>query len=280
MNTTSKTAKTLKRLSVLLVIAAMLSATMLTSSAYTVDEIVEATSEFIISEEGNYTTVAPNDAGALSIGLLGWHATRALNLLKSIINAAPEESQSILGDSLYNEINNYSNWESRTLNSDESVRISRVLGTDAGKATQDTLIKTDVTGYITRAISRGITNAQALIIYADVENQCGGSISYAVGTAAANTAGSFGAITLDIMYQAALNNRTAGAYSARRTRSYNFAKTHFTGGSSQVDTSTAPSSENQSSTSGAGTYTVTNTTSLNVRSGPGTNFLNIYRKYV
>ncbi len=252
----------IRRLSAFALAAVILTSALITAGAYTTEEIVQATSEFIIGQEGTYTTVDPNDAGALSIGLLGWHATRALNLLKSIVNEDPEEAQDILGSSLYNEVVNYTSWNSRTLDSEEAMAISRLLGTSAGKSVQDYLIKKDVTAYITDAQARGITNPQALILYADIENQCGGGVSYAVGSSAANIAGSFGAITLDILYQAAMNNGTAGRYSTRRKAGYAFAKTHFTGESSSPSDKT-----DDVSTVGAGIYTV-NATTLNVRSSP------------
>ncbi len=256
--------KTLKRISALALAAVMLIGAAVTAGAYTTDEIVQATSEFIISQEGTYTTVDPNDSGALSIGLLGWHATRALNLLKAIVNADPETAESALGSSLYNEVVSYSSWNSRTLDAEEAMAVSRLLGTAAGKSVQDRLIKRDVTEYITDAQARGITNAQALILYADIENQCGGSVSYSVGSSAANIAGSFGAITLDIMYQAAMNNGTAGRYSARRKAGYNFAKNRFSS-SGTIDSS--ESTDDKVSTDGAGVYVVM-TTLLNVRSQP------------
>ena len=256
--------KTLKRISALALTAVMLIGAAVTAGAYTTDEIVQATSEFIISQEGTYTTVDPNDSGALSIGLLGWHATRALNLLKAIVNADPETAESALGSSLYNEVVSYSSWNSRTLDAEEAMAVSRLLGTDAGKSVQDRLIKRDVTEYITDAKARGITNAQALLLYADIENQCGGAISYAVGSSAANIAGSFGAITLDIMYQAAMNNGTAGRYSARRKAGYNFAKNRFSS-SGTIDSS--ESTDDKVSSDGAGVYIVT-ATLLNVRSQP------------
>ncbi|MCR5782090.1 MAG: SH3 domain-containing protein [Clostridia bacterium] len=255
--------KAIKKISAIALAAVILMTAALTANAYTTEEIVQATSEFIISQEGTYTTVDPNDSGALSIGLLGWHATRALNLLKAIVNADPDTAESVLGASLYNEVVSYSSWNSRTLDAEEAIAVSRLLGTNAGKSVQDTLIKRDVTQYITDAQARGITNAQALILYADIENQCGGGVSYAVGSAAANTAGSFGAITLDILYQAAMNNGTAGRYATRRRNGYEFAKSHFTGQSSSPEEDPTT----KVSTDGAGVYTVT-ATLLNVRSQP------------
>ena len=79
-----------KFISILLLIAMLLSMT-ITSAAITptTDEIVDKATEVIISSEGTYKSVNPDDNGALSIGCIQWHATRALNLLKDIVNADP-----------------------------------------------------------------------------------------------------------------------------------------------------------------------------------------------
>ena len=51
------------------------------------DEVVNAASDIIRSNEGSYASVNPNDNGALSVGWLQWHGNRDLNLIKSIVSA-------------------------------------------------------------------------------------------------------------------------------------------------------------------------------------------------
>ena len=59
------------------------------AAAPSFSQIVNAATYIIIYNEGEYTTVVRNDNGALSIGMIGWHATNALNLLKDIVAENP-----------------------------------------------------------------------------------------------------------------------------------------------------------------------------------------------
>lgn len=45
-------------------------------------EIVAAAQNIIFANEGNYGSVNADDNGAVSVGKVQWHGTRALNLLK------------------------------------------------------------------------------------------------------------------------------------------------------------------------------------------------------
>ena len=103
-----------------------------------IGDIVDAALGIIYVNEGSYTSVNPNDNGAVSVGKLQWHADRALNLLKTIVSANPSNARSILGSSLYNEIiSSGTDWSSRTVTSGESSRISQLLGTTEGHTAQD-----------------------------------------------------------------------------------------------------------------------------------------------
>ena len=73
-------------------------------NAYDIDDIVNAAKAFTSSKEGNYDSINANDNGAVSIGKVQWHGARALQLLKMIVEANPENAQSILTEALYNEI--------------------------------------------------------------------------------------------------------------------------------------------------------------------------------
>ena len=55
------------------------------------EKIIARASEIIFSNEGGYASVNRDDNGALSLGRLQWHGTRALNLCKKIIRALGEE---------------------------------------------------------------------------------------------------------------------------------------------------------------------------------------------
>ena len=56
------------------------------------------------NESSNYEGVNKNDNGALSIGLLQWHAARALGLMRNIAAIDADVVRNNLGDDLYNQI--------------------------------------------------------------------------------------------------------------------------------------------------------------------------------
>jgi len=227
--------KILSILFCLSVLGAAFSALPLTANAngdgktnVTYEVILNTAASMIRSHEGNYDSVNPDDNGALSIGCLQWHAGRALNLCRSILEKDPEGALAILGESLYNEILDPATvWSYRTLFSDKNVsddetdRMSDFISTDIGIAEQDALIKKDVSAYLDRAIGLGITDPAALVYFADVENQCGSGGSRRIAAAAAEIAGSYGDITLDILHEAALADSAAGQYATRRNKAYN-----------------------------------------------------------
>ncbi len=140
--------------------------------------ILNATKVVIRKYEGSYTSVNPNDNGRLSVGKMQWNGDRAKTLLKAIVVKNTQNARSILGDSLYNEILNTRSWSKRTLNRDESTRISKLLGTTEGKQVQDAQEDTDVSAYISHIYNQGVRNAAAVLYLADVENQSGtGSVN-------------------------------------------------------------------------------------------------------
>ena len=51
------------------------------ASAVSVDEMTRAAVSIITSNEGTYGSVNRNDCGAVSVGMLQWHANRALQLM-------------------------------------------------------------------------------------------------------------------------------------------------------------------------------------------------------
>lgn len=184
--------------------------------------IVEAALEFLYAHEGNYGSVNKNDNGALSVGKIQWHADRALSLVRSVVNSDPDQAKSILGDELYEEILSVKSWASRTVDEEEAAALSSLLTTSAGKAAQDALATSDISGYIKRGKNLGLTDAAALVYFADLENQGGYGMSKRVATSAANAAGSFGAVTLSRLHLAALNDVVAGNYPVRRKQAYTY----------------------------------------------------------
>lgn len=192
------------------------------ASAYTTEDVIEAASGIIFSNEGSYTSINANDRGAVSIGVLGWHADRALALLVTIVEANPENALEILGEDLYNEITTSTNWNYRVFNRSESAIVSSLLGTQEGIDAQNALAATDIRSYINRAMTEGITDGKALVYYADLENQMGSGGAMRVALAAIDLAGSADAVTVEHMYKAALADSVASGGSTRRKKTYNY----------------------------------------------------------
>ena len=136
-------------------------------------EIAKRACTIIFANEGDYGSVNANDNGAVSIGKIQWHGDRAKSLLKTICKANSSAAQSTLGTTLYNEIMSAKSWSSRIVNSTEASKISALLNTVQGKKAQDNLAISDVLTYIDKGISYGLTNAEALIYFADGVNQYG-----------------------------------------------------------------------------------------------------------
>lgn len=180
----------------------------------------------IFGNEGGYTSVNANDNGAVSVGKVQWHGSRALDLLKKICKAE-SRAETILGSSLYAEVVTAIQWNTRTVNQTEKTAISNLLGTEAGKKVQDQQAEEDVTGYVTHGVQMGIEDPQSLVYFADLENQGGAGASKRVGNAAISRAGSGGKVTLAIIHAAALADSVMGKYKTRRNSTYSKAAALF-----------------------------------------------------
>ena len=188
------------------------------ASAVSVDEMTKAAVQIISRSEGTYGTINPNDNGAVSIGMLQWHADRALQLMRSIANADTGSAQSSLGSSFYNEVMNASNWDSRTFSSAESTAASNLLTTSAGKSKQDALAYSDVQGYISAGQNLGISNAGVLVYYAELYNRGMGVAKRILNAAAGG--GSYSSVTLSKLHTTALAN-SSSYYTDRLNNAYN-----------------------------------------------------------
>ena len=175
----------------------------------------------IYGNEGGYGSVNANDNGAVSVGKVQWHGSRALDLLKTIIaKLGQRQAENILGAVLYKEIKTAIQWSTRTVTATEKNKLTVLLTTPAGRTAQDELAQKDVLSYVTHGISAGLTDPQALIYFADLENQGGAGASARVAKAAVATAGTMQKVTLSILHKAALNDRVMGKYPTRRTETY------------------------------------------------------------
>lgn len=229
-------------------------------SAYEIDDVVNAAREYIARMEGNYDSINANDNGAVSIGKVQWHGPRALQLLKIIVEANPEQAQEILGETLYNEVteSELTEWNYRWFNSEEVKIFKKLLATDESKKTQDELSFNDIKSYITRAQSMGITDGRALVYFADLENQMGSYGVTRVAKAAVAMAGSADKVTLDILYKAAMSDSVAASSPGRRKSCYEYCLS-LNFGDIVINSDFVP-----------GKYKVTASPSLRVRSGPST----------
>jgi len=137
-----------------------------------IKELATMAAGIIFDNEGNYGSVNKNDNGAVSIGRLQWHGGRAASLLRGIIKAEPR-AKDILGDALYKEIAGGANWAARTVSAAEAAKLKAILTTAAGRTAQDEQAIADVTTYIKKGQSYGLSDAGALIYFADGVNQYG-----------------------------------------------------------------------------------------------------------
>lgn len=187
----------------------------LSASATTYNRIVNAATDIIVTNEGNYTTVVRNDNGSLSIGKICWHGTNALNLLKDIVAKNPTQALNILGNSLYNEIITSYSWDTRIPSSSEASVISVLLSTAESREVQDETGWEYVSRYVSHGQDLGITEPEALVFFADYENQMGrnGAASFYY-----QVKNHYGEVNLGTLYSASSKN-------SRRVRTYNFCAT-------------------------------------------------------
>lgn len=176
--------------------------------------LVSAAAGIIFGNEGNYASVAKDDNGALSIGKIQWHGTRARDLLKKIRKNNPGLTKNTLTSSIYSNLDSSDEyWKVKKLNNEEAGAISKLLVTAEGKTAQDEQSKLDVGGYINAGKRLGITDNRTLVYFADLYNQ---SPKYAIKIVEA--AGGGKGLSLDAIHKAALANSVMGKYKDRRNK--------------------------------------------------------------
>ena len=178
------------------------------------ENIIKRASEIIFSNEGGYSSVNRDDNGAVSVGRLQWHGTRALNLLKKIVKALGEEgSLAFISEELHKDIMSSRSWSRRTADSLEAASLSAMLSSEESKATQDVQVEADVSSYLEHIESLGVSEESALIFMADIENQGGAGASERIISAADGK-------DIDSLYRAASTDRVFKNYMSRRARVY------------------------------------------------------------
>lgn len=196
------------------------------AASVNLDAVVSAAAQILYHNEGSYNSVNANDNGAVSIGKLQWHGWRALALLQTIVQANEAQAQELLGDTLYGEVlstKDTSKWSTRKLTSKEAAAVKKLLDTQESRAAQDVLAITDITDYINQGQRLGITNEPALVYFADLANQGGAGASGRVAASASRYAGSYEAVTLNELHEAAVCDSVMGAYLSRRFDTYKYA---------------------------------------------------------
>ncbi len=243
------------------------------ASAVSMDEMTTVAVQIITRSEGTYNSINRNDNGAVSVGILQWHATRALQLMRTVANDDKATAKKLLGSALYNEVMTATSWETRTFTVAEGNAAASFLSTAAGKSRQDALAYSDVQGYINSGKNYGLSDAGVLVYFATLYNRGSGVAARILS--AAKGGGSYSAITLDKLHNTAMTDRgnSSGYYTSRMNDAYNtIVSLGWAGASAGGNTTTTQPTEPDTSDfseSYAGTYTV-KATSLNIRSIPST----------
>ncbi len=213
----------------------------LTQGASAASAVLERAVEIISKMEtsGNYGA-ASNDSGGPSVGILQWHNERAVSLLKKVIAEDPEGAKALLGDALYDQLSTgkTSVWNGKTLSAEKRAAVGALLKSDAGVRCQKAQAEKDISAYIEKAKGLGITDANALVYYADIHHQVGSGAVKKYGVKAADIAGGYGKITLKALYQAALVYATHTK--ARRTKVYNMLAENPVAGAAAADVEVLP----------------------------------------
>ena len=139
------------------------------------DQLFNHCRNLYLAVEGKYDSVVAKDSGALSIGFMQWHASRALQLLKLICKEDPALSKSKLGQDLYNKVMTDAEkvWNTFVPSDAQAACIKKLIGTDVGKRCQDSLARNDILTYARRGWDCGVRSEAALIYYCSLENQYG-----------------------------------------------------------------------------------------------------------
>lgn len=139
--------------------------------------LAEIACQVIFGNEGSYTSVNWNDNGAISVGRIQWHGDRGRNLMVKIKELNSANYLSICtkhgaNSTLSNpESGSWSHLTSWTSGCPCGVALKEILGTDESKKAQDTLMVSDISGYLEKLQAKGVSDPACLIYLADIYNQ-------------------------------------------------------------------------------------------------------------
>ena len=178
-----------------------------------------------------FGSVVANDNGAVSIGVYGWHANNARELLQTAYSINSSEvtrvcrSYGSTGSYILSAIKNSASWKSFIPSSAQSNCIKAIILTEAGKKAQDKKSLEYVNSYIKICREHGLSNGKAIAYCSDILNQWGtgsfGSNVYASGSHGV-LYGVNGKMSLKSIYQSKAGWGSSGQYKNRRTWTYNF----------------------------------------------------------
>jgi pimeloyl-ACP methyl ester carboxylesterase len=109
-----------------------------------------------------------------------------------------------------------SSWANRSVNETEAVALRKLLGSEAGHRAEDEIGARDLSSYVNRGKSIGLTDPTTLVYYCDLVNQW----PVQADKIAAETVNTYGtAATVDKIHEIAKDSPMAGIL---RTRAYNY----------------------------------------------------------
>lgn len=177
--------------------------------------IVNRAKEIIFSMEGKYTSVTPDDNGALSVGACQWHGNRAKALLRTIVTGLIKAGLVPLKEpEIVKEICSSKSWAKRTLTTFEKDYIKVLLSFKESFTAQDKLADKDIQGYINHIVSLGICEEETIILLADIENQGGAGAVNRIVKQAIKEYGQDA--TLEDVLKTAINDKVFKKYAQRR----------------------------------------------------------------
>ena len=188
------------------------------------ERILPALKRYFMGTEGDYASVNPNDNGALSVGILQWHAVRALKLVQRIAAESPD-SVRLLTAQLRAEIRDpNTTWKSRTLNGTEKAALSAFLSAPAGVEGQDAQAREDLSAYLQAGYQAGMRSDATAFYYASILNQFGTGGARTYISCIRQTLGvddTYLFLSLDELHAAAHATQSYGQrYLATRDRTY------------------------------------------------------------
>ncbi|MCH5300763.1 MAG: CHAP domain-containing protein [Ruminococcus sp.] len=183
--------------------------------------------------DNQYGSVIPNDVGAISVGVYGWHGNKALEILKRAYQINQLQIYSVAlsysgGNSVLTDITSSADWSAYIPDSDESSCIKAMLLTDSGKQAQDETSIEDAQQYIDICTENGLTDKKVIAYCSDILNQFGVNSFYANVYGTGRNGVLYGVNSSTTLYDVYNSGRAWSDsnynYESRRTWTYEYLK--------------------------------------------------------